>query len=133
MFVSDAPPGASFRVKRVVLDKEVGRRLADMGFTEGVEGAVVRSGFFHDPIQVRIRGYDVLLRRSEAAGIEVEPVGDWSAARDAMRGRGGPGMGRGHGHGRGVGGGRGGPEWLFGRGHGRGMGRGRGSERDRED
>jgi ferrous iron transport protein A len=105
MFVSDAPAGASFRVKRVVLDKEVGRRLADMGFTEGVEGAVVRSGFFYGPIQVRIRGYDILIRRSEAAGIEVEPIGDWSAARDARRGHRGPGMGRGHG--RGKGGGRG--------------------------
>ncbi len=98
MFVSDAPAGASFRVKRVVLDKEVGKRLADMGFTEGAEGAVVRGGFLRGPFQVRIRGYDILIRRSEAAGIEVEPVGDWSAARDA-RGR---GHGFRHGHGRGC-------------------------------
>ena len=76
MFVSDAPEGVSFVVKRVVLGKEVGKRLADMGFTEGAEGEVVRSGFFHGPLQVRIRGYDILLRRSEAAGIEAEPVGD---------------------------------------------------------
>jgi ferrous iron transport protein A len=106
MFVSDAPAGASFKVKRVVLGKEVGRRLADMGFTEGVEGAVVRSGFFYGPLQVRIRGYDILIRRSEAAGIEVEPVGDWSAVADA-RGHHGRGFGRGHGHGRGMGMGRG--------------------------
>jgi ferrous iron transport protein A len=79
MYVADAPAGASFMVKRVVLDKEVGRRLADMGFTEGVEGAVVRAGFLYGPLQVRIRGYDILIRRSEAAGIEVEPVGDWNA------------------------------------------------------
>jgi len=117
MFVSDAPAGASFRVKRVVLDKEVGRRLADMGFTEGVEGAVVRSGFFYGPIQVRIRGYDILIRRSEAAGIEVEPIGDWSAVRDARRAGRGPGRGFGFGHGRGRG-----------MGGGRGMGRGRGCE-----
>ena len=45
MFVSEAPAGASFKVKRVVLGKEVGKRLADMGFTEGAEGAVVRGGF----------------------------------------------------------------------------------------
>jgi len=87
MLVSDAPPGASFKVVRVVLNKEVGKRLADMGFTEGAEGAVVRAGFFHGPLQVRIRGYDILIRRCEAAGIEVEPVGDWTAAEDAERGR----------------------------------------------
>jgi ferrous iron transport protein A len=85
MFVSDAPAGASFKVKKVILGKEVGRRLADMGFTEGAEGAVVRLGFLYGPLHVRIRGYDILIRRSEAAGVEVEPVGDWSAARDARR------------------------------------------------
>jgi Fe2+ transport system protein FeoA len=81
MLVSEAPAGASFRVVKVAIGKEVGKRLADMGFTEGAEGAVVRGGFMHGPFQVRIRGYDLLIRRSEAAAIEVEPIGDWSAAR----------------------------------------------------
>lgn len=83
MYLSDAPSGASFRVKRVLIGKEVGKRLADMGFTQGAEGMVVRGGLFQGPLQVRIRGYDVLIRRSEAAGIEVEPIGDWSAVEYA--------------------------------------------------
>ncbi|MDR2186076.1 MAG: ferrous iron transport protein A [Treponema sp.] len=77
MLLSDAPKGASFKVVKVMLRREVGKRLADMGFTENTEGAVVRSGFFRGPLQVRIRGYDILIRRCEAAGIEVEPVGNW--------------------------------------------------------
>jgi ferrous iron transport protein A len=85
MFLSDAPNGASFKVLRVLLGKEVGKRLADMGFTEGAEGAVVRGVLFRGPLQVRIRGYDLLIRRCEAAGIEVEPVGDWTAAEDSSR------------------------------------------------
>ena len=85
MLLSDAPKGASFRILRVTLGKELGRRLADMGFTEGTEGAVVRCGFLRGPLQVRIRGYDILIRRFEASGIEVDPVGDWSAAEDANR------------------------------------------------
>lgn len=85
MLLSDAPKGASFSVVKVMLGKEVGKRLADMGFTEGAEGAVVRTGFFRGPLQIRIRGYDILIRRFEAAGIEVEPVGDWSAVHDATR------------------------------------------------
>jgi ferrous iron transport protein A len=56
-----------------------------MGFTEGTEGAVVRTGFFRGPLQVRILGYDVLIRRFEASGVTVEPVGDWSAAEDSRR------------------------------------------------
>jgi Fe2+ transport system protein FeoA len=85
MVVTDAPVGASFRVIRVKTGKEVGKRLADMGFTEGTEGAVVRGGFLHGPFQIRIRGYDILIRRSEASDIEVEPVGDWTAIADASR------------------------------------------------
>jgi ferrous iron transport protein A len=85
MLLSDAPAGASFKVIKVNLDKEVGKRLADMGFIEGSAGALVRESFFSGPLQVRIMGYDVLIRRFEASGIEVEPVGDWSAAHDARR------------------------------------------------
>jgi ferrous iron transport protein A len=94
MLLSEAPKGASFTVSRVTLGREVGKRLADMGFTAGAEGAVVRVGFFHGPLQIRIRGYDILIRRFEAAGIEVDPVGDWSAVHDATRLFGGRRAGR---------------------------------------
>jgi ferrous iron transport protein A len=80
MFLSDTPKGAAFTVVKVALGKEVGKRLADMGFTAGTPGAVIRTGFFRGPLQVRIRGYDLLIRRYEAAGIEVEPLGEWPAA-----------------------------------------------------
>jgi Fe2+ transport system protein FeoA len=71
MVLSDAPAGASFTVVKVNLDKEVGKRLADMGFIEGTAGTVVRESFLGGPLQVRVMGYDVLIRRSEASGIEV--------------------------------------------------------------
>jgi ferrous iron transport protein A len=70
-YLADAADGTAFKVAKVLLDREVGKRLVDMGFTQGTEGAVVRRGFLGGPMQVRIRGYDVLIRRSEAAGIEV--------------------------------------------------------------
>jgi ferrous iron transport protein A len=89
MFLSDAPKGAPFTVVKVALGKEVGKRLADMGFTEGTEGAVVRKGFFRGPLQVRIRGYDILIRRFEAAGVEITPVGDWPVDAAGQWGRAG--------------------------------------------
>ncbi len=76
----EVPAGASFRILSVRLGGEVGRRLSEMGFTAGAEGAVVRRGLLGGPVQVRLRGYDLILRRSEAAGVAVEPVGDWPAA-----------------------------------------------------
>jgi ferrous iron transport protein A len=92
MLLSDTPTGASFKVIKVALGKEVGKRLADMGFTEGAGGSVIRSGFFRGPLQVRIRDYDILIRRFEAAGIEVEPVGEWPAAHHPIRPFGGGGL-----------------------------------------
>ena len=74
MVISDIGAGSSFRILRVTLGREVGKRLADMGFTEGAEGEVIREGFLRGPFQVRIRGYDILLRRSEAAGVEISPL-----------------------------------------------------------
>jgi Fe2+ transport system protein FeoA len=75
MVLSEAGVGAAFRVKGVRIGNEVGKRLSDMGFTQGARGVIVRRGFLGGPMQIRILDYDILIRRSEAAGIEVEPVG----------------------------------------------------------
>lgn len=72
MFLTELKTGMSFRVNHITLVKEVGKKLADMGFTGGVEGVVVRSGLLGDPIQIRILGYNVSIRKIEAAGIDVE-------------------------------------------------------------
>lgn len=124
MFLSDAPVGASFKVVQVLLAREVGKRLADMGFTEGAEGLVVRAGFMHGPLQVQIRGYDILIRCCEAAGIEIQPEGLWpvSGAGSWIRGRSGR-----HRFGAGIASGKGqGLEHGKDRGKGRGKGHGRG-------
>ncbi len=75
MNISDLERGQKFRVKKVHIAGEIGKRLADMGFTQGVEGVVVRSALFGDPIQVRLMHYNISIRRSEARGVEVESLG----------------------------------------------------------
>lgn len=81
MQLSELRPGASFRVGKVLVGGEIGKRLADMGFTEGAEGELVRSAFLRGPVQIRIRGYDLLVRRSEARLIEVAAAGEASQGR----------------------------------------------------
>lgn len=88
MRLSEATIGQDFEILAVRIQREVGRRLADMGFTEGARGRVVRGGAFRGPLQVRIRDYDILLRRCEAEGIEVVPVGGGHAEEPAGRSRG---------------------------------------------
>lgn len=80
MTLSDIAPGSGFTVSRVKISGETGKRLADMGFTEGAGGFMVRGAFMRGPLQVRIRGYDLLMRRGEAACIEVEEAPAAAAA-----------------------------------------------------
>jgi ferrous iron transport protein A len=50
-------------------------RLLEMGLLEGTEFEVIRLAPFGDPIEIRIRGYHVSLRKSEASRIQVERQG----------------------------------------------------------
>lgn len=72
MTIMDLKAGDAFVVAGVELTKETGKRLADMGFTQGVEGRLVRKALFGDPVEVSILGYHVSIRRSEAAGVTIE-------------------------------------------------------------
>jgi len=47
------------------------KRIMEMGFIKGKEVAVIRSAPLKDPVDYRIMGYEVSLRRKEAALIEV--------------------------------------------------------------
>jgi ferrous iron transport protein A len=80
MRLSDLAPGTPFVVSRVLVGGEIGKRLADMGFTDGAAGILVRGAFMRGPIQVQIRGYDLLIRRGEAKLIEVAMAGGVGAA-----------------------------------------------------
>jgi ferrous iron transport protein A len=74
MTLSELVPGARFTVTKVRVAGEIGRRLADMGFTEGSAGEMIRGALMRGPLQIRLGRYDLLIRRSEAACIEVEAV-----------------------------------------------------------
>lgn len=65
--------------KRVVVKSVHGRssfrqRITEMGFVRGKEITVLKNAPFRDPIEYQILGYNISLRRSEAALIEVVPV-----------------------------------------------------------
>ncbi len=50
------------------------RKLLAMGLTPGVEFQVVRVAPMGDPVEVRVRGTSVSLRKDEAATLNVERV-----------------------------------------------------------
>lgn len=71
MQLTDLPFGRSARVVRVSGDSAITRRLLEMGVIPGIELTVVRTAPFGDPLEIRVRGYSLAMRRNEAASIEV--------------------------------------------------------------
>jgi ferrous iron transport protein A len=51
------------------------RKLLSMGLTPGVELEVIRVAPLGDPVEIRVRGTSVTLRRDEAAALQMEAVG----------------------------------------------------------
>jgi len=72
MTLADMPVAGKGRVCAMTLPPETHRRLMEMGLTRGAAFEVVRYAPMGDPIEIRVRGYHLSLRKSEAAGIAVE-------------------------------------------------------------
>ncbi|MBA3770829.1 MAG: ferrous iron transport protein A [Blastocatellia bacterium] len=71
MTLTNLPKGREARVKCVKGNGSVTRRLLEMGVVPGAEVSVVKAAPFGDPIEVRVRGYSLAMRRNEAESIEV--------------------------------------------------------------
>ena len=50
----------------------VRRRLFDMGITPGAQVYLRKKAPLGDPIEIAIRGYELTLRKAEAANVEVK-------------------------------------------------------------
>jgi ferrous iron transport protein A len=48
------------------------RRLQDMGVVKNVELELINSAPLGDPIEIKVRGFDLALRKNEAAQVEVK-------------------------------------------------------------
>ena len=65
-------PGQLATIKKVGGEGAVRRRLMDMGLTNGAGIEVIKRSPLGDPIEYKVRGYHLSLRKSEAQTIEVE-------------------------------------------------------------
>lgn len=64
--------GESGKIIKVTGEGKVRRRLFDMGVTPGAQVTMRKKAPLGDPIEVTLRGYELTLRKSEAACVEVE-------------------------------------------------------------
>ena len=72
MKLTNLPIGESAKVLSITGNSPITKRLMEMGVVPGVAVRLVKSAPFGDPLEVRVRGYNLAMRRSEAQTIEVE-------------------------------------------------------------
>ncbi len=64
--------GGTAKVVKIHGEGAIRRRIMDMGITRGVEIRVRKVAPLGDPLEITVRGYELSLRKADAAMIEVE-------------------------------------------------------------
>jgi len=70
--LKDLKPGQKGRITKISGRSRAGRRLLDMGVTTGSVVEMERVAPLGDPIEIKVRGYHLSLRKDQAEGIRVE-------------------------------------------------------------
>ena len=72
--LSELKRGEKGRIVKIGGKGGVHRRLLDMGLVSGSEVEMQRVAPLGDPIEIKVKGYNLSLRKEEAASIQVEVV-----------------------------------------------------------
>ena len=70
--LKDIRVGKSAKVVKLHGEGAVKRRIMDMGITKGTIVTVRKVAPLGDPIELRVRGYELSIRKADAETIEVE-------------------------------------------------------------
>ena len=71
MTLNELALGQTAKVVKLTGAPALRRRLMEMGLTPAVQVEAVRRAPLGDPLDVKVRGYHLSLRKEEAAAIEV--------------------------------------------------------------
>lgn len=72
MSLKELEPMEKGRIIKVGGQGEIRRRLLDMGVVNGAMVEVLRMAPLGDPVQIKVKGYDLALRKEEAGNIQIE-------------------------------------------------------------
>lgn len=72
--LSELPVGASAVVREYPKTGSAFVRLREMGLLTGTRVTLIRTAPLGDPLEIKLRGYNLTLRKSEAEHVLVEPV-----------------------------------------------------------
>ncbi|OPY13821.1 MAG: Transcriptional regulator MntR [Syntrophus sp. PtaB.Bin138] len=72
--LKDLKPGQKGKVLKIKVRGETSRRIVEMGVTPGAVVEVERIAPLGDPIDIKVKGYHLSLRKEEAEGVEIESL-----------------------------------------------------------
>ena len=64
-------------------EKQLRQHILDMGLTPGVDVAMIKAAPMGDPLQLRLRGYELTIRKADAAQISIEHIREYAAPKTA--------------------------------------------------
>ena len=67
----DVHVGETVKVVKLHGEGAIKRRIMDMGITKGVEIYVRKVAPLGDPVEIKVRGYELSLRKADAEMVEV--------------------------------------------------------------
>ncbi len=70
--LKDLKPGQKGKVLKINARGETNKRIIEMGITPGAVVEVERVALLIDPIDIKVKGYHLSLRKEESDGIEIE-------------------------------------------------------------
>jgi ferrous iron transport protein A len=73
--LKDVQTGDTVLVTKLHGEGPLKRRIMDMGITKGTEVYVRKVAPLGDPVEVRVRGYELSIRKEDAEKIEVAQKG----------------------------------------------------------
>lgn len=73
--LKDLVPGQKARIKKVNGTGAIRRRLVEMGIIPGCEVEMERYAPLGDPIEIKLKGAHLSLRKTEAEMVEIEQEG----------------------------------------------------------
>ncbi|MBQ3391859.1 MAG: ferrous iron transport protein A [Lachnospiraceae bacterium] len=70
--LKDAKVGETVKVVKLHGEGAIKRRIMDMGITKGCEIYVRKVAPLGDPVEINVRGYELSVRKADAAMVELE-------------------------------------------------------------
>ena len=68
----DLEPGQKARIIKISGNSSIKRRIMDMGLVPGAEIEMERYAPLGDPVEIKLKGYHLSLRKEEAENIVIE-------------------------------------------------------------